>query len=420
MVYKFAARASGGAGWLLKYTWPLHLGISLGILLLFLMFDAWNWLGALVGIVAGNLATILIYWPQVRALKSRFALLGDQFLTLTESGVMVESAGAGARSFLPWSEVRRALVKHDMLILQQTNGLVHLLPIGDMPGEKVTAIVAEVRAHAGQTGGIPVPPPADLLTPAPMSSSGTPASHRELVDYLAHQAAPLQRSVCYLMLALFSTNLLISYLSDGAVDVVTLGLLLLFLCLVLSPGFMLPRLRRQVRARQVHVTPGAVLVVSRTGSWKVIPTRHFTRALQTRRCIHYIAPGFPTIVSVDGGESTPHLPQPRRRTIWPRLVALFVTLIGVPALVAGLPVLLDTPVGDEPVEYEYEDEAMTSEVRDALGRGQALAGFAESFMPPQSYPGPIIGCVVMQEDAATITLGCQWESGLEIWLTLPQ
>ena len=416
MVYKFAARTSGGAGWFLKLMLPFHLGATLGILALFLSIDTTNWLSALVSVVAGNLVALGACWPLVRSMNRRFALLGDQFLTLTESGAMVESNHAGVRSYIPWSQVRRAVVKRGMLLLQQADSRCHLLPIGKMPREKVNAVLDYVRTHAGKTGSAHVPPPADMLTASPMLSCSSPAAHRAWVDRLALQMSRVLLPLGYFMISLLSAEMFISYLSTGELDIVPLVLLLLFLALFLRPGLSIPRLLCQVESRQVHITPGGVLTISASGLWQIIPTRHFTRAEQTRRSIYYIAPGFPSIVPVDSAEPMSHLPQPRRCTVWPRVLALFTCLIGVPALAAGLLVMLEEPVD----EFDADPSSMSLSLRAAYERGSALAAEAESCIPPQPYPGPITGCVVFDEADSVIMLGCEWESGLEIWLSLPQ
>lgn len=416
MVYKFAARTSGGAGWFLKLMLPFHLGATLGILALFLSIDTANWLPALVGVVAGNLVALAACWPSVRSMNRRFALLGDQFLTLTESGVMVESNHAGVRSYIPWSQVCRAVVKRDMLLLQQADSRCHLLPIGKMPREKVNAVLDYVRTHAGKTGDAPVPPPADLLTTSAVLGCSSPATHRAWVDRLALQMNRVLLPLGYFMISLLSAEMFISFLSTGEVGIVALALLLLFLAFVLRPGLSIPHLLRHVESRQVHITPGGVLTISASGLWQIIPTRHFTRAKQTRRSIYYIAPGFPSIVPVDSAEPSPLLPQPRRCTVWPRVLALLTCLIGVPALAAGLLVMLEEPVD----EFDADPSSMTPALRKAYDRGSALAAEAESYIPPQPYPGPIIGCVVFDEADSVIMLGCEWESGLEIWLSLPQ
>lgn len=415
MVYKFAARTSGGAGWFLKLMLPFHLGATLGILALFLSIDTANWLSALVGVVAGNLVALAACWPSIRSVNRRFALLGDQFLTLTESGAMVESNQAGVRSYIPWSQVRRAVVKRDMLLLQQADSRCHLLPIGKMPREKVNAVLDYVHTHAGKSGGAPVPPPADLLTASPMLSCSSLATHRAWVDRLALQMNRVLLPLGYFMISLFSAVLFISCLSSGELDIVALALLLLFLAFVLRPGLTIPRLLCQVESRQVHVTPGEVLTISASGLWQIIPTRHFTRAQQTCHSIYYIAPGFPSIVPVDSAEPSPHLPQPRRCTVWPRVLALLTCLIGVPALAAGLLVMLVNPAD----EFDADPSSLSPALRKAYARGTALAAEAESYMPPQTYPGSIIHCMVFSEDESSIILDCAWESGLEISLSLP-
>ena len=412
MVYKFAARTQGGAGWFLKLMLPFHLGATLGILALFLSIDTTNWLSALVGVVAGNLVALAACWPSVRSMNRRFALLGDQFLTLTESGAMVESNHAGVRSYIPWSQVRRAVVKRDMLLLQQADSRCHLLPIGKMPREKVNAVLDYVRTHAGKTGGAPVPPPADLLTASAMLGCSSPATHRAWVDRLALQMNRVLLPLGYFMISLLS---FISCLSTGEVGIVAPALLLLFLAFVLRPGLSIPRLLRHVESRQVHITPGGVLTISASGLWQIIPTRHFTRAEQTRRSIYYIAPGFPSIVPVDSAEPSPHLPQPRRCTVWPRVLALLTCLIGVPALAAGLLVMLVNPAD----EFDADPSSLSPALRKAYSRGTALAAEAESYMPPQTYPGSIIHCLIFSEDESSIILDCAWESGLEISLSLP-
>ena len=70
-------------------------------------------------------------------------------------------------------------------------------------------------------------------------------------------------------------------------------------------------------------------------------------------------------------------------------------------------------------EFDADPSSLSPALRKAYSRGTALAAEAESYMPPQTYPGSIIHCLIFSEDESSIILDCAWESGLEISLSLP-
>lgn len=153
MVYRLAKPERKSKGWFLK-----HVVLRQGLLMMVFIALLWlliplDWYVFAPAFLVAVMLVSCQNWVSTRRLERRFEKLGTQFVTLTEAGILVESEGAGVRSFVPWERISRAWLHMDMLMVRQTNGLFHLLPTESLQRERAEEMLAYVKAHAGKKAG---------------------------------------------------------------------------------------------------------------------------------------------------------------------------------------------------------------------------------------------------------------------------
>lgn len=391
MVYRLCKPERKSMGWFLKHVvvhQSIVLAICFAVLWLFIPFEWYFY-------VAAFLVAILVIccqnWASLRRIERRFEVLGTQFVTMTEAGVMVESDDSGTKSFTPWERISKVWLRSDMLMLRQTNGLFQLLPTASLRREQTDSMLAYATAHAGKKGATPIALPAALLTEKPVRVTAAPAQWREFVRFVMRDALPGRMLLSYVAVVALSFAFSLSVVHEiPFLPLEILVALVVALVIFINPGLFARAMRQNPTPGYLHVSRDTVLVQSDSGGWAVLPTGMFDSALRLRHGIIYRTRVLSCVLADVTPEPLPHLPQPckpRRRLL---LTVLAVLLIFWP--------LIDF----FPDEYE-----------EALERGEQLQMYMEELLPPQEYPGCITYCAYYADDAV---VGIEWENGLEVFL----
>lgn len=329
----------------------------------------------------------------MRRHEHRFEMLGTQFVTLTEAGLLVESEGCGMQCYVPWESIRRAWLHHDMLMVQQTNGLFHLLPTESLRRERAGEMLAYVKAHAGKKQALLIAPPAGLLSETPARVTASPAQWREFVNFIMGASNPGRRVAGYV--GIFLIGLGCSIIWAWELYALLLPLLVVAAGAIVvqaNPGFFARAMRKTPSPGYVHVSRDTVLVQSDSGAWAVLPIGVIDSAVQLRHGIVYRTRIQSAVLMDSTPSPSPYLPQPRKVRSRP-LLALFLVLV------ASLPLWL--------FESDLYEEAVE--------RGEQLQMYVEELLPPQEYPGYIIYCAYYADDQI---LSIEWEEDFEVYLHL--
>lgn len=391
MVYRLARPERKSMGWFLKHVvvhQSIVLSICFAVLWLFIPFEWYFY-------VAVFLVAILVIccqnWASLRRIERRFEVLGTQFVTMTEAGVMVESDDSGTKNFTPWERISKVWLRSDMLMLRQTNGLFQLLPTASLRREQADSMLAYATAHAGKKGATPIAPPAALLTGKPARVTAAPTQWREFVRFVMREALPGRMLLSYVAVVALSCAFSLSVVHEiPFLPLEILVALVVALVIFINPGLFARAMRKNPSPGYLHVSRDTVLVLSDSGAWSVIPTGMFDSALRLRHSIIYRTRVLCCVLADVTPEPLPHLPRPckpRRR--------LLLTVLAV--------LLIFWPLFDFfPDEYE-----------EALERGEQLQMYMEELLPPQEYPGRISYCAYYADDAV---VGIEWENGLDVFL----
>ena len=329
----------------------------------------------------------------MRRHEHRFEMLGTQFVTLTEAGLLVESEGCGMQCYVPWESIRRAWLHHDMLMVQQTNGLFHLLPTESLRRERAGEMLAYVKAHAGKKQALLIAPPAGLLSETPARVTASPAQWREFVNFIMGASNPGRRVAGYV--GIFLIGLGCSIIWAWELYALLLPLLVVAAGAIVvqaNPGFFARAMRKTPSPGYVHVSRDTVLVQSDSGAWAVLPIGVIDSAVQLRHGIVYRTRIQSAVLMDSTPSPSPYLPQPRKVRSRP-LLALFLVLV------ASLPLWL------------FESDLYA----EAVERGEQLQMYVEELLPPQEYPGYIIYCAYYADDQI---LSIEWEEDFEVYLHL--
>ena len=334
---------------------------------------------------------------QIRRHERRFEMLGTQFVTMTEAGLLVESEGCGMQCYVPWESISRAWLRHDMLMVQQTNGLFHLLPTESLRREQAEEMLACVRAHAGKKQAPFIAPPAGLLSETPSRVMASPAQWREYVNFIMGASIPGRMVAGYV--GVFSIGLGCGLIWVWELYALLLPLLVVAVVLIVmvaNPGLCARAMWKTPSPGYVHVSRDAVLVQSDNGAWAVLPVGQIESAVQLRHGIVYRTRVLSSILADVTPVPFPHLPQPRKVSRHPFLVLLLVLVLPFVALVS------QSMLQSDPYE-------------EALERGEQLQMYVEELLPPQEYPGYIIYCAYYA-DAQILSI--EWEEDFEVYLHL--
>ena len=401
MVYRLAKPERKRKGWFLK-----HVVLRQGLLMMVFIALLWlliplDWYVYAPAFLVAVMLVSCQNWVSTRRFERRFEKLGTQFVTLTEAGILVESEGAGIRSFVPWERISRAWLHMDMLMVQQTNGLFHLLPTESLRRERAGEMLAYVKAHARKKQAPPTAPPAALLSENPARVSVTPSQWREFVDYIMQEAVPGRTVVSHV--ALFILGLIIPLCWGYELYALVLPLLVIgvgFVIMVKYPGLFARAMRKEPSPGYLHVCRDAVLVQSDNGAWAALPTSLIDGAVQLRHGIAYRTQILSFVLADSTPAPSPYLPQPVKLRRWLHrgwiALALFV-----------LPLLANFAY------FMLAAESENTEFSKAMERGEALSRYVEEVMPPMQYPGSIVWCCLMVYPECTV-VSCAWESELEV------
>lgn len=401
MVYRLAKPERKTKGWFLRH-FVLH-----QLLLELVFFALLQWLLALDWYILGiaffvSVALVCCQnWVSLRRIERRFETLGTQFVTLTEAGILLECESAGIRNFVPWERISRVWLRMNMLMVQQTNGMFHLLPTESLRRERAEEMLAYVKAHAGKKPAPPTAPPADLLSENPMRISATPAQVREFVDYIMQFAVP-GRSVA-LHVTLFILGLAMALCWEFDLFALLLPLIVAaggILIFVMRPGLCARAMRKNTTPAYLHVSRDAVLVQSDGGTWAVLPVSMVDSAVQLRHVIVYRTKVLTSLLADPTPTPSPYLPQPVKLRLWLHRGWIAVALFVLPMLASFAYFMLATESGN-------------AEFSKAMERGDELTRYVEEVMPPMQYPGPIVWCCLMVDNESAV-VSCAWESELEV------
>ena len=397
MVYRLARPERKSKGWFLGYVvvrQGLVMLIIYALLWLLIPLD-WDILAA------AFLVTLVLVTCQNRVLirrhERRFEMLGTQFVTLTEAGILVEGESTVMHCFVPWERIRRAWLHHDMLMVQQTNGLFHLLPTESLRREQAEEMLACVRAHAGKKQAPFIAPPAGLLSETPSRVMASPAQWREYVNFIMGAAMPGRMVAGYV--GVFAIGLGCGLIWVWELYALLLPLLVIAVVLIVmvaNPGLCARAMWKTPSPGYVHVSRDAVLVQADNGAWAVLPVGQIESAVQLRHGIVYRTRIHTFVLADSTLEPSPYLPLPRKVSRRPLLALLLVLVLPLVSLVS-LSMLQPDP---------YEE---------AVERGEQLQMYVEELLPPQEYPGYITYCAYY---ADTQILSIDWEEDLEVYLHL--
>lgn len=393
MVYRLAKPERKTKGWFLRYVvvrQTIAVLVCYAVLRLLIPLDWYIFVGAFLVTVA---LLICQNWVMLRRHERRFEMLGTQFVTMTEAGILVEGECSGLRYFVSWERIKRVWLHHDMLMVQQTNGLFHLMPTESLRREQAEEMLAYVKAHAGKTQAPPIAPPAGLLSETPVRVTASPAQWREFVNFIMGTAVPGRKVAGYA--GIFLLGLSGSLIWAWEMNVFLLPWLVVaavFIIIILHPGLFARAMWKTPTPGYVHVSRDTVLVQSDCGTWTALSTGLIESAVQLRHGIVYRTRILTSVLVDLPPEPSPHLPQPRKVRRHPLLVLGLV-------LVASLPLWL--------IEPDPYDEAVE--------RGEQLQMYVEELLPPQEYPGHIIYCAYYA-DAQILSI--EWEEDLEVYLHL--
>ena len=340
-------------------------------------------------------------WVSLRRIERRFETLGTQFVTLTEAGILLECEGAGIRNYVPWERISRVWLRMNMLMVQQTNGMFHLLPTESLRRERAEEMQAYVKARAGKKPTLFTAPPAYLLSENPIRISATPAQVREFVDYIMQFSVP-GRSVA-LHVTLFLLGLSMALCWEFDLFALLLPLLVAaggILILVIRPGLCARAMRKNTTPAYLHVSREAVLVQSDGGTWAVLPVSMVESAVQLRHVIVYRTKVLTSLLADPTPTPSPYLPQPVKLLRWLYRGWIAVALFVLPMLASF-------------VYFMLAAESENTEFSKAMERGDELTHYVEEVMPPMQYPGSIVWCCLMVDDERTV-VSCAWESELEV------
>ena len=403
MVYRLAKPERKSKGWFLK-----HVVLRQGLMMMLFIALLWlliplDWYVFAPAVLVAIVLVSCQNWVSSRRLERRFERLGTQFVTLTEAGILVESEDAGIRSFVPWERISRAWLHMDMLMVQQTNGLFHLLPTESLRRVRAEEMLAYVKAHAGKKQAPPTAPPAALLSENPARVSVTPSQWREFVDYIMQEAVPGSMVVSHV--ALFILGVIIPLCWGYELYALALPLLVIGgggVVMVKYPGLFARAMRKDPSPGYLHVSRESVLVQSDNGAWAVMPTSLIDAAVQLRHGIVYRTQILSCVLADSTPTPSPILPQPARSLRWLYRGWIAVSLFVLPMLASFAYFFLTSPAGN--AEYSK-----------AMERGEALSRYVEEVMPPQEYPGHIIYCAYYA-DAQILSI--VWEEDLAVYLHL--
>lgn len=403
MVYRLAKPERKSKGWFLK-----HVVLRQGLMMMLFIALLWlliplDWYVLAPAFLVAVVLVSCQNWVSSRRLERRFERLGTQFVTLTKAGILVESEDAGIRSFEPWERISRAWLHMDMLMVQLTNGLFHLLPTESLQRARAEEMLAYVKAHAGKKLTPPTAPPTALRSENPARVSVTPSQWREFVDYIMQEAVPGRMVVSHV--ALFILGVIIP-LSWGY-ELYALALPLLVIggggvVMVKYPGLFARAMRKDPSPGYLHVSRESVLVQSDNGAWAVMPTSLIDAAVQLRHGIVYRTQILSCVLADSTPTPSPILPQPAGSLCWLYRGWIAVALFVLPLLASFAYFFLTSPAGN--AEYSK-----------AMERGEALSRYVEEVMPPQEYPGHIIYCAYYA-DAQILSI--MWEEDLAVYLHL--
>lgn len=397
MVYRLAKPERKTKGGVLGYVVVRQGLVMLIIYALLWLLIPLDWY-FLAGAFLVSLALIICQnWVMLRRHERRFEMLGTQFVTLTEAGILVEGESSGMNCFVPWKLVRRAWLHHDMLMVQQTNGLFHLLPTEFLRRERAEEMLAYVRAHAGKKQAPFIAPPAGLLSETPSRVTASPAQWREFVNCIMGASIPGRMVAGYV--GVFAIGLGCGLIWVWELYALLLPLLVIAVVLIVmvaNPGLCARAMWKTPSPGYVHVSRDAVLVQADNGAWAVLPVGQIESAVQLRHGIVYRTRIHTFVLADSTLEPSPYLPLPRKVSRHPLLVLLLLLVLPLVALVS-LSMLQSDP---------YEE---------ALERGEQLQMYVEELLPTLEYPGRIIYCAYYA-DAQILSI--DWAEDLEVYLQL--
>ena len=401
MVYRLAKPERKSKGWFLRCFVLRQLLVEL------VFFALIQWLFSLEWYILGiaffvSVALVCCQnWVSLRRIERRFETLGTQFVTLTEAGILLECEGAGIRNYVPWERISRVWLRMNMLMVQQKNGMFHLLPTESLRRERAEEMLAYVKARAGKKPAPPTAPPADLLSENPMRISATPAQVREFVDYIMQFSVPGRSVALHVTLFLLGLSMALCWEFDLFALLLPLlvaaGGILIF---VMRPGLCARAMRKNTTPAYLHVSRDAVLVQSDGGTWAVLPVSMVESAVQLRHVIVYRTKVLTSLLADPTPAPSSYLPQPVKLRRWLRRGWIAGACFVLPMLACfGY--------------FFLSSESVNAEFSKAMERGEALSRYVEEVMPPMPYPGPIVWCCLMVDPDRTI-VSCVWESEIEI------
>lgn len=371
------------------------------------------------GVISGvSLATSLVVIIQLyrRMVKGyrRIQGQGDWFVTVTEAGFLLEKPQKETASYMSWELLERVIMKKDMMLLVLKNGLRHFLPLESLSEEQAQALFRFCSEHAGKVvpAADQMPPPADVLTPAPMPCAAGKAARRELADVMTLQNAPRTKWV------IVAVPILVSYLAilvgmwmdTGEISLfgVAVVLYLVFIALrsYLHPGWVMKKWIAGKDESYAHIRQGKVLVHTPGVAWSVIPVSLLHRARAMRHSHVYEAQGGGVLGISRSVPPPAGLPQPAPVKHWLPWLTLPASILLVPALVC-LAVWQWMFPGDSGI------------VDEAGERGCALAAYTQSQLSPDEFPGCITWCGVYEMEDGGRAIVILWESGLELTMEMP-
>lgn len=210
---------------------------------------------------------------QFRGLQKNTKSYEELFYTLTEGGLLVESAAGQMRSFISWSEVTSVhrILSHTVYI-QLTGGQGINCLLEGLPEARISEFATFAEEHAGTTppASALTRPPVNLTAEAPLVFSATPEQRRELADAKALLTSPAWVWTWWrpVLLLLFCSLFVYSAYGAEYVDMVILAFIIWRIAAKLcQPGGATENLRH-ICSRQYYADHNQILIMfPESGSW---------------------------------------------------------------------------------------------------------------------------------------------------------
>ena len=406
MVYKLSEPEKGGRWSVLRWVLLRHC-----LPVCIIIYVIWELLGlpSIWSFVASGVTALLVgimnYCIYSRILR-RKRDIGAWFVTLTEAGMMLETPRTGAKTYVAWQRIEQVRKVRTMLIMHLQSGMLYLFPLDSLSAERAEEMFRYCQARVKKQ----VPPeeqirmPEECLSPTPFTSPFSPIERAELADIIVMQSWGSWINVVLCAAFFLSAGAMVliwNFLVSGSLlslgeAVFALAFLFLSIRHYLHPGRRLAKWIKTNEPGELHVTKKHVLAVTPGAAWSVLPVSLVSRALQLRHSYVYECRTGGAF-SLGLNEQPPaHLPQPQkpRRAMRNLMLALLVAVL--PALAFGAFLLFG---GSDDAEY-----------REAVQRGEKLAGYVESLTPFHGFPGKIDYCTVYSnEEYGYTTIYISWE-----------